>query len=213
MRTAKPVHNPADPTAELILASASTGRAAVLRDAGLSFRQEPAPIDERAIEAGMMQRDGSIGAGELATRLAAEKAAAVSWLHPAAIVIGADQVMECEGRLFQKPPDIAAARAQLAHLRGRMHSLNAGLAVATGGEAVWRHLDSAHLTMRDFSDAFLDAYIAAEGEALLGCVGAYRIEGRGIQLFSRVDGDHFTIIGLPLLPLLGYLREIGWLQS
>jgi septum formation protein len=81
------------------------------------------------------------------------------------------------------------------------------------GEAVWRHLDAAHLTMRDFSDAFLDGYLAAEGDILLGCVGAYRIEGRGIQLFSRVEGDHFTIIGLPLLPLLGYLREIGWLQS
>jgi septum formation protein len=199
--------------AELILASGSAGRAAVLRAASLTFRTVPADIDERAIEAEMMRGDGGPGAGVLATRLAVEKAAAVSQLHPQALVIGADQVMECEGRLFQKPPDLAAAMTQLRELRGRAHSLHAGLAVALGGEAIWRHLDSARLTMRDFSEAFLDSYIAAEGAALLGCVGAYRIEGPGIQLFSSVEGDHFTIIGLPLLPLLGYLRDIGWLQS
>jgi septum formation protein len=214
MKTAKLVSSVvADPAAELILASASAGRAAVLANAGLRFRKVPAPIDERAIEAEMMRERGDLDAGELATALAVEKAAAVSRLHPQAVVIGADHVMECEGRLFQKPADLAAARTQLRHLRGRTHSLNAGLAVAMNGEAVWRHLDRAWLTIRDFSDAFLEGYVAAEGEALLGCVGAYRIEGQGIQLFSRVAGDHFTIIGLPLLPLLGYLREIGWLQS
>jgi septum formation protein len=213
MKTAKPVFEWNGGKAELILASASAGRAAVLRDAGLRFRQEPASIDERGIEAHMIQQNGGVAGGELAMRLAAEKAAAVSRLHPSAIVIGADQVMACEGRFFQKPPDLTAARAQLCHLRGRTHSLSAGLAVAMQGEAVWRHLDAAQLTMRDFSDAFLDDYLAAEGDILLGCVGAYRIEGPGIQLFSRVEGDHFTIIGLPLLPLLGYLREIGWLQS
>jgi septum formation protein len=213
MRTAKPVPRLPSPDAELILASASAGRAAVLRDAGLSFRTLPADIDERGIEAEMTHGDGGPDAGALATRLAAEKACAVSRLHPDALVIGADQVMECEGRLFQKPPDRAAARAQLGQLRGRTHSLHAGLAVGFGGEAIWGHLGSARLTMRDFSDAFLDGYVAAEGAALLGCVGSYRIEGRGIQLFSRVEGDHFTIIGLPLLPLLDYLRDIGWLQS
>ncbi len=201
------------PGAELILASASAGRGAVLRAAGLTFRKVPADIDERGIEAEMRRDDGGAGAGALATRLAVEKASAVSRLHPDALVIGADQVMECEGRLFQKPPDLPAAMTQLRHLRGRVHSLHAGLAVAFGGSAIWQHLDSARMTMRDFSGAFLDSYVAAEGAALLGCVGAYRIEGPGIQLFSRVEGDHFTIIGLPLLPLLGYLRDIGWLQS
>jgi septum formation protein len=206
-------HSPGLSVAELILASGSAGRASVLASAGLRFRQQPAPIDERAIEAAMREGHGTPKAEELALRLAAEKAAAVSRLYPDAIVIGADQVMECEGQLFQKPPTLWAARAQLIQLRGRTHSLHSGLAVARDGEVRWQHLASAHLTMRAFSDPFLDAYIAAEQEALLGSVGAYRIEGMGIQLFSDVQGDHFTIIGLPLLPLLAYLREMGWLQA
>lgn len=196
------------PDMPLILASASAGRAALLRAAGLAFEQVPAGIDERALE-----RDFTGAAGGLAMLLAVEKAKAVSRLHPQALVIGADQTMEQDGRLFQKPSDLNAARAQLSLLRGQEHRLHAGLAVASGGEALWRHVGAARLTMRNFSDAFLDAYIAAEGEALLACVGAYRIEGRGVQLFSRIEGDHSTIIGLPLLPLLGYLRDSGWLAS
>jgi septum formation protein len=198
---------------ELILASASAGRAAVLRGAGLSFRQVPAEIDERAIEAEASRENGSISGEQVAMRLAAEKALAVSRQHRDALVIGADQVMSCDGRLFHKPATRDAARRQLAELRGREHFLLAGLGVAHAGELVWDHLGRASLTMRAFSDAFLDNYIAAEGEDILACVGSYRIEGRGIQLFSRVDGDHFTIIGLPLLPLLDYLRESGWLAS
>jgi septum formation protein len=199
--------------AELILASASAGRAAVLRDAGLPFHQEPAYIDERAIEAEAVLEDGVAVAEQVARRLAQEKAIAVSLHHPDAIVIGADQVMTCEDRIFHKPADLAAARKQLGELRGREHLLTAGLAVAMRGKVEWHHLDTARLQMRDFSDAFLDTYISQEGKALLGSVGAYRIEGLGIQLFSSVEGSHFTIIGLPLLPLLGYLRQIGWLQS
>jgi nucleoside triphosphate pyrophosphatase len=198
---------------ELILASASSGRASLLSQAGLSFRQVPADIDERAIETALLRGDGRLGAGNLALHLAAAKAGAVSKSHLSAVVIGADQVMVCEGRLFQKPADLQAARDQLAQLRGRTHHLHSGLAVAIAGEVVWRHLASASLEMRAFSDAFLADYLAAEGESLLGSVGAYRIEGRGIQLFSRVEGDHFTIIGLPLLPLLGYLREKGWFPA
>jgi septum formation protein len=197
----------------LILASASGGRAAILRNAGLTFYQKPANIDERALEAEILRRDRVLEAGRLASELASEKARAVSALHPDALVIGADQVMACGGLFFAKPVDIHGARKQLSHLRGQAHSLHSAVAVALGGDIRWRHVEEATLTMRAFSDAFLDDYLAAEGEAVLASVGAYRIEGRGIQLFSRVEGDHFTIIGLPLLPLLGYLRETGWLLS
>lgn len=199
--------------APLILASASAGRAAILRDAGLDFRQEPAAIDERALEAEILRRDGGLEAGRLACELAGKKACAISAIYPEALVVGADQVMECGGKLFAKAGDIHAARDQLRHLRGQAHSLHSAVAVALGGEVRWRHVEKAVLTMRGFSDAFLEDYIAAEGAALLASVGGYRIEGRGIQLFSRVEGDHSTIIGLPLLPLLGYLRETGWLLS
>ena len=134
-------------------------------------------------------------------------------MHPDAFVIGADQVMECSGKLFAKPVGIDGAREQLQLLRGQPHSLYSAVAIALDGEIRWRHVEKAVLTMRGFSDTFLEDYIAGEGAALLACVGGYRIEGRGIQLFSHVEGDHFTIIGLPLLPLLGYLRETGWLLS
>lgn len=196
----------------LILASASAGRAAVLRDAGLAFRQRPADIDERALEKAAA-RDGALNGDHLALMLASAKAEHVSLMEPDALVIGADQVMSCEGRLYQKPPNVAAACEQLRELRGKTHMLHAGLAVAKGGETLWRHLGLARLTMRPFSDAFLDAYAQAEGETLTRSVGAYRIEGPGIQLFSQVEGDHFTIIGLPLLPLLDYLRGIRWLPN
>lgn len=224
MKIARPVLSDRDASAvPLILASASAGRAAVLRDAGLDFQQMPASVDERAIEAnigidvgvnvGVNAGDvqANVRAEHVAVRLAEEKALAISRQRPDAIVIGADQVMSCDGRLIHKPADLAAARGQLRDLSGREHFLIAGLAVAIGGAVVWRHVDAATLRMRDLSDAFLDAYIAAEGALLLG--GVYRIEGRGIQLFASVDGHHSTIIGLPLLPLLGYLREIGWLRS
>jgi septum formation protein len=201
------------PVPELILASASSGRADVLRGAAVTFRQVPASVDERALEARMLQQAESIDGARLATALAIEKAAAVSRLHPKAIVIGADQVMECDGVIFHKPADRAAARIQLQQLRGRTHRLHSGIAIARGGEAQWRHVDQARLTMRPFSDAFLDSYIESEAETLLASVGSYRIEGRGIQLFSQVEGSHFTIIGLPLLPLLGYLRNSGWLTK
>jgi septum formation protein len=213
MKTAKPDSSTLAPSAELILASASAGRGAVLRDAGLGFRQLPASIDERAIEAGMAREGGRLDAERLAWRLAAEKACAISRDQPNALVLGADQVMECCGEVLHKPVDYQAARAQLTQLRGQVHSLFSALAIALDGKVIWQHVDNARLTMRDFSDAFLDAYLAAEGEEVLRSVGAYRIEGRGIQLFSGVEGDHFTIIGLPLLPLLAYLRATGWLAS
>ncbi len=198
--------------AALILASASVGRAALLRGAGLEFRQRSANVDERALETEAAAK-GDLDPGALAVMLAEAKALDVSACEPGALVIGADQVTACGGTVIHKPADAEAAREQLARLRGKTHSLNAGLCVARDGTVLWRHLDRAHLTMRDFSDAFLEAYLRSEGEALLRSVGVYRIEGPGIQLFSRIEGDHFTIIGLPLLPLLGYLREIGWLAE
>jgi septum formation protein len=200
------------PETPLLLASASAGRSAVLRGASLNFRQEPAKLDERALEA-EARRNGAIDAGRLAMLLAEAKARAVSRLHPEALVIGADQVMACGGEQLSKPPTIEAARGQLRFLRGRTHSLHSAVALAWAGEPLWRHVGRADLTMRVFSEAFLASYLAAEGEAVLGSVGGYRIEGLGIQLFSEVEGDHFTIIGLPLLPLLDYLREIGWLPA
>jgi septum formation protein len=198
--------------APLVLASASAGRADVLRQAGLIFRQQPADIDERGLEADAA-REGAVDGDSLATMLAQAKAEHVSRLAPGAFVIGADQVMSCAGKLYQKPPTIEAAREQLRELRGKTHRLHAGLAVARGGQSLWRHLGRADLTMRTFSEGFLDDYVAAEGETLTRSVGAYRIEGRGVQLFSHVEGDHFTIIGLPLVPLLAFLREIGWLPE
>jgi septum formation protein len=199
--------------AELILASASTGRAAILRGAKLPFRQESANVDERVLEAEAVAASdtGRVDAGGLALLLAAAKAREVSARFPAALVLGADQVMECEGIQYQKPPAMAAARQQLQALRGRTHTLHSALCVAREDRVLWQHLDRAHLTMRAFSDAFLDDYCRTEGAIILQPVGSYRIEGRGIQLFSTIEGDHFTIIGLPLLPLLGYLRDIEWL--
>lgn len=195
--------------AELILASTSAGRAAMLRTAGLEFRQEPSHVDERAIEASASVAEGGLDAQRLALVLAAAKAQAVSAREPAALVIGGDQVMECGGVIYHKPANLSEARAQLLALRGRMHSLHSAVCVASGGSKVWEHASEVRMTMRVFSEDFLDHYLRLEGEAMLRSVGAYRIEGPGIQLFSAIDGDHFTIIGLPLLPLLGYLRGCG----
>ena len=141
--------------------------------------------------------------------LAEAKAARIARRHPGALVIGADQMLVCEGRWFDKPPDMATARAQLLALRGRPHELMTAMVCWRGGQRIWQHLARPRLVMREFSEAFLDAYLAAEGEAVLGSVGAYRLEGPGIQLFASVEGEHSAILGLPLLPLLGFLRQHG----
>lgn len=197
---------------ELILASASSGRADILRAAGLAFRQLTANVDERALEATLPPwENGKIDGGELAQTLAQAKAIEVSERFPQAVVIGVDQVMECDGDIFHKPSSREVAYAHLRRLRGRTHRLHCGLSVAQGGNEIWRHLAVAHMTMRDFSDVFLETYCAGEEETLLQTVGAYRIEGRGIQLFSAINGDHFTIVGLPLMPLLEFFRTEGLL--
>ena len=195
----------------IILASASIVRAALLRAAGVDFTVEPAAIDEHRLKQGA-RRDGD-SAVECAAALAAAKARCVSNQHPEALVVGADQILALGSEWFDKPGDLAEASAQLRVLRGRTHRLATAACVVHGGVPLWRATSIPELTMRRFSDAFIEAYIAAEGEALLGSVGAYRLEGRGVQLFSRIIGDHFAVLGLPLIELLGFLRERGVLLA
>jgi septum formation protein len=197
--------------APLILGSASPHRRRLLQAAGLAFAVVPAPIDEAAIKQALAA-EGSDGRG-VASRLAGAKAQAVSVRFPEAMVIGADQVLECEGRLFDKPGQLANARIQLQHLRGRAHHLHTAVALAHQCGIVWRHSETASLLMRPFSDAFLESYLSAAGETIWGTVGAYEIEGIGIQLFASVSGDASGIIGLPMLPLLTELRARGMIAT
>jgi septum formation protein len=190
--------------ASVVLASASTSRQALLRAAAVDFETMPAPIDED--EAKLSLKAEGAGGAAIAETLAALKARAVARRVPGRLVIGADQVLECDGRLYDKPPDRAAARGQLLALRGRMHTLFCAVSVHEGDREVWHHLARARLRMRDFSADFLDRYLDLAGDDVLGSVGAYRLEGPGVQLFDQIDGDWFTILGLPLLPLLDYLR-------
>lgn len=191
--------------APLVVASQSAARRAVLEAAGIPVEIRPADIDERAIEAAA---GGGDPAG-VARLLACEKAKAVSAVLPGRLVVGADQTLSLAGRRFSKPADRAAARAQLADLRGRTHELHSGAAVVRDGTVLFEHVDVARLTMRAFGDDFLERYLDAAGDLVRTSVGGYQLERIGIQLFERVDGDHFTILGLPLLPLLAYLRREG----
>jgi len=195
------------PAQRLVLASASQHRRRLLKAAGLVFDAVPAAVDEAASKRALV----SAGADALtiAGSLAGEKALQVSAKFPEALVIGADQVLACEGQLFDKPGNLAAARRQLRRLRGRGHHLHTGVALAHGEKIVWQYTDTASLQMRCFSDAFLESYLLEAGEAIWGTVGAYEIEGIGIQLFASVSGDTSTIIGLTLLPLLSELRARG----
>ncbi|WP_287991336.1 nucleoside triphosphate pyrophosphatase [Acidiphilium sp.] len=195
----------------VILASTSVTRQSMLKAAGVLADTESSGVDEAPIKhAGTLAGQS---AAVVAARLAREKALAVSARHPDAVVIGADQMLDCEGTWFDKPADREEAAQTLHRLSGRMHRLETSIACVRDGEVTWFHGEAPRLTMRPLSDAFITAYLAAEGEAALHSVGAYRLEGPGIQLFERIEGDFFTILGLPLLPLLGYLRQIGALPS
>ncbi|WP_431266782.1 Maf family protein [Dankookia sp. P2] len=191
----------------LILASASTARRAVLAAAGLRFTAQAAAVDEAAIKESA-QAEG-IAVEEAAMLLAEAKAQRIASRHPEALVIGADQMLVCGDRWFDKPVGMDDAREHLRALRGQTHELVSAMVCWRGGARIWQHLARPRLTMRDFSDGFLETYLAVEGEAVLGSVGAYRLEGPGVQLFDRVEGEHSAILGLPLLPLLNYLRQHG----
>jgi septum formation protein len=192
--------------AGILLASASPFRRRLLEAAGVPFRVAPAHVDEAAMKRELAGKAGPAG---IAEALAAAKAETVSRDNPCSLVIGSDQVVALGDVLIDKPVDLEDARAQLKRLRGKTHRLFTAVALAQDARIVWTTVQSASLTMRSFSDAFLDRYVAECGEGLRQVAGAYEIEGRGIQLFERVEGDHFTIVGLPLVPLLAELRARG----
>jgi septum formation protein len=191
----------------IVLASGSSARRAMLEQAGVSFTVDVAAVDEDAVKQALrVETDSPAHAAEALAEL---KAVRVSARHPGAIVIGADQMLDCDGRWFDKPADPAEARAQLQALRKRRHRLTSAVVAVRDGRRLWHHTEAAWLTMRDFTDAFLDGYLAEIGAEVLSSVGAYQLEGRGAQLFLAVEGDFFTILGLPLLALLDFLRENG----
>ena len=193
----------------LMLASRSASRRAVLTAAGIPLDVVPADVDERDIEA----QAGAQGGEAIAALLARAKALAVAEQHREHLVLGADQTLALGPTLFTKPADMRGARAQLRQLRGRTHALHSAVVVATGSAVLFQHCATARLTMRNFSDDFLDAYLETAGPLVTQSVGGYQVEGIGITLFERIEGDHFTILGLPLLPLLGYLRRAGYLAD
>jgi septum formation protein len=197
------------PGERLILASKSVARRAMLTDAGVNFSVQVADVDEDAVKATYDPAD----AAGLAVELGRIKALAVSRQNHDAWVLGADQTLAFEGVLVSKAGSLAAARERLTAMRSRVHHLHAGAALARNGQIVWSGVDTATMRVRDFSDAFLDTYLATEGEGLLACVGSYRLEGMGSQLFEAVEGDFFTVLGLPLWPVLAELRRAGVLQS
>jgi nucleoside triphosphate pyrophosphatase len=194
-------------SAPLVLASRSAARRAVLEAAGIPIELCPADLDERALEAAATTADPTA----IAAMLARGKASLVGKSHPGRLVLGADQTLALGSKRFSKPADRLAARAQLQALRGRGHELHAALAFVDDGAVVFEHVETARLTMRHFSDDFLDRYLDAIGDAVLASVGCYQLEGIGVQLFERIEGDYFTILGLPLLQALDFLRRRGCL--
>ena len=195
----------------LVLASASAVRAQLLASAGIEAEIDPAAIDEAPLkrECREIGRD----AGECALLVAEAKAKTVADRHRGALILGADQILECEERWFDKPSSLAEARTQLAELNGRQHRLVTAATILRDGKSLWRAVERPVVTMRRFSDAFLERYLAAMGERVLKSVGAYELEGFGLQLMQRVEGDYFAVLGLPLLPLLAFLRTIGALPT
>ena len=196
---------------EIILASMSSSRRTMLEAAGVTFTIVAPNVDEDLMK-DVLTGSGANGS-RIADALAEAKALAVSERHPAALVIGADQILASGGRIFSKALDEIEARETLLTLRGRDHDLISAAVMARGGHAIWRRTETATMRMREFSDEFLDEYLTAEIPEILGSVGGYRIEGRGAQLFSEISGDHFCIRGLPLIALLAALREEGALLS
>jgi septum formation protein len=193
----------------LILASRSTARAAMLKATGIPIESAPADIDERAVE----ERAGALAPGEAANLLAREKARIIGGNYISRLVVGADQTLALSERRFSKPKDRAGAREQLRALSGRTHELHSAVAVSSDGRVVFSHVDTAKLTMRSLSERCIDAYLDAAGDSVTTTVGGYQLERLGIQLFEKIDGDHFTILGMPLFALLAFLRREGRLTS
>ena len=191
----------------LILASTSEARGRLLRDAGVAFEAVSPGVDEAPLKAALLEEGAS--PREIADALAELKAVKVSGRRPGALVLGSDQTLDLDGALIDKPRHLADAREKLMALRGRSHRLHTAAVIARDGEPIWRVVESARLHVRAFSPAFLDAYLETESEAALACAGAYRLEGPGVQLFDRVEGDAFVIQGLPLLQVLAFLRLHG----
>lgn len=196
----------------IILASKSKIRAALLENSGVQFSIKPPQIDEAAVKAAILAEDADLTAEDLAGILAQTKAASVSEHHGGFAVVGADQVLVLDGRIIDKPQSKDDARDQLVELRGKTHQLHSAVAVARHGRVIWHHTARADLTMRKFSNEFLGFYLAATGGDITTSVGGYKLEGPGAQLFEKVDGDYFTVLGLPLLPLLEFLRSDGILN-
>lgn len=194
-------------TEKLILASGSPFRLAMLKNAGLDVEAVPARVDERALEAPL--QDSGVSPEDVAAILAEAKAVEVSERSPGALVLGCDQTLSLGDEVFHKPADMEGARRHLLALSGKTHQLNSAAVLVRDGSVLWRHVGIANLTMRKLSPAFIGRHLARVGQKALASVGAYQIEGEGIQLFEKVEGDHFTIVGLPLLPLLSELRNLG----
>lgn len=193
----------------IILASQSGSRRAMLEAAGVPFMALPAKVDERAIEAGLV----GASADEVAVTLARAKARAVSELHPERLVLGSDSLVVCDGRRFDKPADRKSAAEHLRFFSGKTMELHSAAALARNGSVSWEHAAVARLKVRVLSDEFIADYLDHEWPEVAGCVGVFRIEARGVQLFEEIGGDHFTVLGMPLLAVLGGLREVGELPA
>ncbi|MEO8422063.1 MAG: Maf family nucleotide pyrophosphatase [Hyphomicrobium sp.] len=194
---------------EIVLASGSRARREMLAAAGVHFTVQAADVDEPAIRARMRKADANVDPKKIAAVLAAAKAEDVSGKIGGSLIIGADQVLALGDELLSKAPSLEAAREALRKLRGRTHELHSAVAFAEKRRVTWAHVATARLTMRDFSDAFLDDYLKRAGDRVGHSVGAYELEGLGVQLFDKIEGDYFTVLGLPLLPVLAELRQRG----
>jgi len=195
----------------IVLSSSSATRRKLLSQTGLYFKTAKPPVDESVIKAALKKAGAS--AALVADNLAESKANSVALILPGAFIIGADQMLDCGGDWFDKPADRDGARRHLESLRGKTHELITAAVIAHEGRIIWRHTEIAKMTMRDFSDGFLDAYMAKAGDGIVHSVGAYEMEGMGSQLFEKVEGDFYSILGLPLIPLMGALREAGALPK